>query len=312
MVITVPASVADATAAAGEFRAGGTDLQERYRLGISSGPIVDIARLDLRGVGWRDDGGASVGALTTVAAIGTDEALRAAYPALTRAAMGLATPQVRAMATLGGNLAQRPQCWYYRSPEFSCWQSGADGCPARDGDHRHLAVFDTGPCIAPHPSTLGMALLVYGAEVETSERGRIPVVELFGDGRDPSRNNTLAAGELIVGVHLPPPTEGERAGYFRAISRFEAEWPAVEAVARVVVEDGPVSLARVAIGGVAPVPMALPHVDHALEGASPNDELIAAAAALAPEGAAPLPLTRWKLPLVAATVREVLRRALGS
>ncbi len=310
-MITVPSSVDAAAAATGEFRAGGTDLQERYRLGISAGPIVDIAGLDLRGAGWRDDGGASVGALTTVAAIGTDEALRAAYPALTRAAMGLATPQVRAMATLGGNLAQRPQCWYYRSPRFDCYQSGGDGCPARDGDHRHLAIFDTGPCIAPHPSTLGMALLTYGAEVETSARGRIPVVELFGDGSDPTRNSTLAPGELIVGVHLPPPADGERAGYFRAISRFEAEWPAVEAVARVVVEGGRVSLARVAIGGVAPVPRALPHVDHALAGAAPTDEVIAGAAALAAEGATPLPMTRWKLPLVGACVREVLERALG-
>ncbi len=308
-MITVPGSVEEAAAATGEFRAGGTDLQERYRLGISSGPIVDIAGLPLGGIGWRDDGGASLGALTTVATLGADPELRAAYPALTRAAVGLATPQVRAMATLGGNLAQRPQCWYYRSPQFDCFQSGGHGCPARDGDHRHLAVFDTGPCVAPHPSTLGMALLTYGAEVETTARGRMAVGEFFGDGSDPTRNNTLASGELIVGVHLPPPAAGERAGYFRAISRFEAEWPAVEAVARLVVDDGKVALVRVAIGGVAPVPRALPHVDHALEGAEPTSDVIAGAAALAAEGATPLPMTRWKLPLVAATVREALGRA---
>ncbi len=310
-MITVPGSVDEAAAATGEFRAGGTDLQERYRRGISTGPIVDIAGLPLGGVGWRDDGGASMGALTTVAAIGADPALRSAYPALTRAAVGLATPQVRAMATLGGNLAQRPQCWYYRSPQFDCFQSGGQGCPARDGDHRHLAVFDTGPCIAPHPSTLGMALLTYGAEVETTAQGRVGVAGFFGDGSDPTRNNTLAPGELIVGVHLPPPAGGERAAYFRAISRFEAEWPAVEAVARLVVRDGRIELARVAIGGVAPVPVALPHVDHALEGCEASAEVVAGAANLAAEGATPLPMTRWKLPLVAATVREVLERALG-
>ncbi len=310
-MITHPTSEAEATAAEGEFRAGGTDLQERYRLGISAGPIVDIAGLDMGQVAWRDDGGASIGSLATVAAVGGDQRLRDAYPALTRAAVGLATPQVRRMATIGGNLAQRPQCWYYRSPRFDCFQTGGSGCPARDGDHRHLAAFDMGPCVAPHPSTLGMALLVYGAEIETSVRGRIPVAELFGDGSDPSRNNTLATAELITTVHLPVPAPGERAAYFRAISRFEAEWPTAEAVARVVVTSGRVAMARVAVGGVAPVPMALPHVDHALEGTAPTPEVIAGAAALAGEGASPLPMTRYKLPILEACVREVLRRALG-
>ena len=110
---------------AAEFRAAGTDLSERRRSGVSKGPLIDISvSPDTIGIGWGADGAARIGALTTIAAIATDARIAQAYPGLAAAALGLATPQVRHLATLGGNLAQRSRCWYFRNPQFACLKKG--------------------------------------------------------------------------------------------------------------------------------------------------------------------------------------------
>src|SRR5690606_27632656 len=135
----------------GELRAGGTDLMSRPH----TGPYVDLHDMpDMSGISWRADGSARIGALTTISAIAADERLRDAYPALTLTAAGLATPQIRAVATLGGNLLQRNRCWYFRNPAFTCFQNGGDSCPARAGVGLYASVIDISPCLAPHPSSM--------------------------------------------------------------------------------------------------------------------------------------------------------------
>ncbi|MFD2356273.1 FAD binding domain-containing protein [Nonomuraea ferruginea] len=130
----------------GRLRAGGTDLMSLP----GTGPYVDLRDLPgPSGVTWQPDGSAHIGALTTIAEIARDERLRAAYPALTLTAGALATPQIRAVATIGGNLLQRNRCSYFRNPAFSCHQNGGDSCPARDGLGLYSAVIDTSPCVAP-------------------------------------------------------------------------------------------------------------------------------------------------------------------
>lgn len=301
-------SIDDAVAATGDYRAGGTDLQERLRHDLRPRPLIELAPLDeLAGVEYDAEGGVTVGAMTAVATVAT--ALAASHPAVARTAAGLATPQIRAVATLGGNLTQRTRCWYYRHPALSCFKSGGDTCPARDGDHSMGVVFDRGPCVHPHPSSIGMALLASDAQVSVTGRGRLPVAELWGDGSDPRHDHQLTDGELLTHVHLPAPWRGERAAYFRAISRFEAEWPLVEAVARVVVDEDAITRAAVAVGGVATVPLRLPTVEAALIGGPPTPATLTAAAGTATEGATPLPRTDYKVDLLAATVLEVLERA---
>jgi xanthine dehydrogenase YagS FAD-binding subunit len=301
-------SIDDAVAAAGDYRAGGTDLQERLRHDVRPRPLVDLAPLDeLTRIEPADDGGVTVGALVTVAAVATD--LATSHPAVAQTAAGLATPQIRSVATIGGNLMQRTRCWYYRHPALSCFKSGGDGCPARDGDHSLGVVFDLGPCVHPHPSSIGMALLASDAQVEVTGRGRMPVAELWGDGSDPRHDHKLTDGELLTHVHLPTAWPGERAAYFRAISRFEAEWPLVEAVARVALDGDMVTHAAVAVGGVATVPLRLPGVEAALVGSPATQEALTAAAAVATDGASPLPRTGYKLALLAGAVLEVLERA---
>ena len=292
-----------------ELRAGGTDLSERRRSGVSTGPIADIGYLpELLRVDRAADGTTRIGALVPMATVASDPDLRAGYPGLAAAAGGLATPQIRRVGTIGGNLLQRNRCWYYRNPGTSCLKKGGSDCPARAGNHRYHVLFDLGPCVAPHPSTLGAALLAYGAGVETDRR-RLTVGEVFGDGSDGTRDHRLEPGELLTAVTLPPPVPGERAAYFRAISRTYAEWPLVEAVVRLTVHDGLVTSAAIAVGGVAPVPLRLPAAEAALRGQPPTAEAFAAAGTAATEGANPLPQTGFKLALLAGTVAETLQRA---
>jgi len=305
-------SIQSALAAAGEYRAGGTDLQQRLRSGVSRGPVVDLGGLPgLDAVEWDEQGRARIGALVRVATLASDPRLAAAYPALALSAAALATPQIRAAGTLGGNLLQRNRCWYYRSPATHCFKKGGDDCPARSGNHLYGVCFDLGPCVAPHPSTLGAALLTYDAQVIVAGCDPRSVGALYGDGSDGRHDHRLARGELLTAVVMPPPLEGERAAYFRAIGRALAEWPLVEATVRLVVDDGTIRLARVAVGGVAPVPLRLPHVEEALEGRLASPETLERAATLARRGSNPLPMTGYKTRLLPATVRDALDRALS-
>src|SRR6202000_291503 len=111
----------------------------------------------------------------SIATIAADPRLGAAYPGLTAAAAGLATPQIRQVATLGGNLAQRSRCWYYRDPHIACFKKGGSSCPAREGNHLYGVAFDLGPCVAPHPSTLAAALLAYDATITTDRRNGLTI-----------------------------------------------------------------------------------------------------------------------------------------
>jgi len=291
-----------------EFRAGGTDLSERRRSGLSRGKITDLAPSDLMtGVAWSAQGAARIGAMVTIATLATDPRVQAAYPGLAAAAAGLATPQIRRIGTLGGNLAQRTRCWYFRNPHLSCLKKGAPVCPARAGNHLYGVAFDLGPCVAPHPSTLASALLAYEATVTTTQRANLSIGALLGDGADGTIDNTLAPGEAITHVDMPLPQAGERAAYRRAISRAFAEWPLVEVVVRAVIAQQRFAFVRVAAGGVAPVPLRFADVEQALQGAACDEIKIRQAAALATKGAKPLPGTSYKLKLLEQEIADAVQ-----
>lgn len=305
---TIDEVAAALTAHGGEVRAGGTDLLAR---GVP-GPFVDLLGVPaLRGVTWVGDGGARVGAMTTVAELAADDGLRAAYPALAQAAAELATPQIRAAATVGGNLLQRNRCWYFRNPHFTCHQNGGETCPARTGVNLYSAVIDQGPCVAPHPSSLATVLLAHGATVEVNTRGRIAVADLYGDGSDPTRDHTLAAGEVLVAVRLPAPHPGEMAVYQRVAARAGADWPLVEVAARLAVSGPAIAFAAVVAGGVARTPVRLSEVEAALVGRPPTPETFRAAADHAAARCAPLSGTAYKEGLLRDTTLDVLERAIA-
>ena len=290
-----------------ELRAAGTDLSERRRSGISAGPIVQIEpSADMLDIGWRSDGGARIGSYVTVASLAADSQCQAGYSALAAAARELATPQIRNVATIGGNLAQRSRCWYYRHPNLACLKKGDDICSARQGNHLYGVNFDLGPCVAPHPSTLAAAFMAYDALVTTTARVAISAETLMGDGSDGRRDNSLAPDEIIQFIDLGAPVPGERAAYKRVTSRARAEWPLVEAVIRIVLTERRVRILRIAIGGVAPVPLRLPGVEAMASGQLLDTKLIAAIARATTAGAQPLPMTGYKTVLLEGLIAHML------
>jgi xanthine dehydrogenase YagS FAD-binding subunit len=295
-----------------EFRASGTDLSERRRTGVSRGTIVDLVpSAETTGISWDADGAARIGASTSIAAVAADAQILRAYPGLAAAAGGLATPQVRHLATIGGNLAQRSRCWYFRNPHFNCFKKGGSDCPSRSGNHLYGVAFDLGPCVAPHPSTLAAALLAYDATVATDKRNGLSIADVLGDGKGASSDHALQPGEIIKSILLPPPLAAERAFYKRAISRTYAEWPLVELVVRAVVSGGKFEAVYVAAGGVAAVPLRLTAVERAVSGAAATSATADAAAKQAIVGANPLPMTTYKLDLLQGLVRDLLGRFAG-
>jgi xanthine dehydrogenase YagS FAD-binding subunit len=296
----------DATA---ELRAAGTDLSERRRSGVSRGRLVDIAataamtRLD-----WGADGAARIGALVTIDQIASDPRIAAAYPGLAAGAGGLATPQIRRLATIGGNLAQRSRCWYYRNPHIACLKKGGSTCPARTGNHLYGVIFDLGPCVAPHPSTMAAALLTYDAKIATDRRADLTIAQLLGDGSNGSVDNALEPGETIKHIELPPPIADERALYKRAISRTYAEWPLVEVVARAVIAEGSFRLLRLSAGGVAPIPIRLAAAEAAGQGSAANAETIERVAEQSLKGAKPLPMAAYKRELLQGLIQDLLEQ----
>jgi xanthine dehydrogenase YagS FAD-binding subunit len=292
-----------------EFRAAGTDLSERRRSGVCTGPVIDLSPSpDTIGIEWNADGAARIGAFTTIAAIASDARIASAYPGLAAAAQGLATPQIRHLATLGGNLAQRSRCWYFRNPDIACLKKGGTACPAREGNHLYGVAFDLGPCVAPHPSTMAAALLAYDAKIITDQRSALSIGELLGDGSNGAADHALAPGELIKTIELSSPVKEERAFYRRAISRTHAEWPLVEVCIRAVVADGAFQFIRITAGGIAPVPLRLSASEAVLNVKPANAANIAEAAKQASSGARPLPMTGYKLELLRGLVRDVLER----
>jgi xanthine dehydrogenase YagS FAD-binding subunit len=295
-----------------EFLAGGTDLSERRRSGLSRGALIGLSPSpDMDGISWGPNGDATIGALTTIEAIATDVRIAAAYPGLAAAAKALATPQIRRQATLGGNLAQRSRCWYYRDPQVSCFKKGGSNCPARTGNHLYGVVFDLGPCVAPHPSTLAAALLSYGAKIATDRRVGLTIEQFLGDGSNGAEDNLLEGGELIKRVELPSPMQGERALYRRAISRAYAEWPLVEVVVRAVIVDRAFQFVSLTAGGVAPVPLELTAAAAAVGGKAVSPANIRLASEHSIREASPLKMSFYKLDLLKGLVQDLLERISG-
>lgn len=310
-MIHFPQTYDEAISAAGELHAGGVDLQERYRRGISAGPLVDLRRLSsLKTITNTEDGSWQIGALVPLAALLRASFCQQVYPGLYQAVTHIATPQIRNVATVGGNLWQHPHCWYYRHPSFNCYRKGGQDCPARNGNHVYSVCFDSGPCIAPHPSTLALAFLAYDASLHFYGEPSRSLLEHFQPEEQNWMHQSPNSHPFCIGVQVPARRKGESASYRRVSGRALADWPLVEALARVQVEQNTIRFARIVIGGVAPVPLRLLRVEEALLGQPARREVVQEAAQLATAQAKPLPGTAYKVQLVQALVTDILQTLL--
>ncbi|HEX6540859.1 MAG TPA: xanthine dehydrogenase family protein subunit M [Ktedonobacterales bacterium] len=291
--------------------AGGTDLLPLLKDGlVNPGRLIDIkpARA-LRHLTFENDGSLRIGALTTLAEIERSTQLAERLPILVQSVADAATPQLRAMATVGGNLLQRSRCWYFRGP-FDCWLKGGDTCYMRDGQSKYAAIFEQGPCRSAHPSDLAPALIALDASVaiEGPQGSRtLPVAELLAPPTPDDRiEYRLRPGEIITEIRLPAQPANAHGVYLKAMDRQAWAFALVSAAAHLTIDDGVVTRARLVLGGVANVPRRVTAAEQLIEGQALTPALAAQAAEQALAGAQPLAHNGYKVPMV----RELARRAL--
>lgn len=296
--------------------AGGTDILGEVKEGTASPTsLVDITRLEgLSGIQVADGGGASIGSLATLAQIEADSGIRSNYSALAQAAASVATPQIRNVGTLGGNLCQRPRCWYYRSPQFNCLKKGGDACYAVDGLNKYHAIFGGDGCHIVHPSDTAVALTALDASVETfgpQGQRQIHISEfLVGPGTNMLSETGLDPGEIVTRALLPP-AAGARSIYIKAKERQAYDFALVSVAASISVEDDTVASAGLALGGVAPVPYALPHVSDAIVGSAVSEVNPQELGRIAVRNARPMSDNTYKIRLASNLVAKAITNLLN-
>ncbi len=295
-----------------ESKGAGTDLVDRLKERVAAPDrVVDLRRLAAHRTITRPAGKVSIGALVTLTEIA--EALRADFPALADACEGAATPQIRNTATLAGNLCQRPRCWYFRSADFACLKKGGSECFAQKGENTFHAVFGNGTCAIVHPSAAGVALMAYGATVETvspSGPRSIPIEAFFvRPETDILAENALRPAELIVEVSVPKGTV--RSAYRKVKQKQTFDWPLGDAAVAYREDGGVARDVRIVLGSAAPVPFRAKKAEAAVEGRKVDAAVALAAGLAAVEGATPLALNGYKLSILSAAVRRALLGAAG-
>jgi xanthine dehydrogenase YagS FAD-binding subunit len=293
------------------LKAGGIDLLDHLKEHLVEPPrVVDLKTIPgLDKVVVEADGGLRIGPLATLARVAAHDAIRKTHAALAQACGEAASPQIRNMATIGGNVLQRPRCWYYRLESYNCLKKGGDVCFAVGGENRYHAIFGGGPSYAVHPSNAAVALLAFGASLllEGAKGSRVvPASEFFtSPARDPERENQLQPGEILTEIRVPP-APGTKSTYLDIRERAAFDWPLVAAAVAVKAEGGTVREARVVLGAVAPTPWRSTKAEQALVGKPLDESAAAAAARAAIFGAAPLSDNGYKVGLVQTVVRRAL------
>lgn len=297
------------------FKAGGVDLLDLLKENIiAPSKLVNLRMLP--GLDQiKEDGraGLRIGPLVTLAQLDTHPAVRQSYAALADAAGHSATPQIRNTATIGGNLLQRPRCWYFRDEHFLCLKKGGDVCFAREGEHQYHAIFQNGGCIIVHPSTAATALVAFGALLElTGPKGarEVSLEEFFvSPEKDPTRENSLQANELITGIRLPAVSAGTRSAHIKQGEKESFDWPIADVAVVLEESGGRCTRASVVLGAAAPVPMRAKEAEAALTGKAITEETARTAAKAAVSGATPLEKNRYKVPVFEAVVRRTIMLA---
>jgi len=253
--------------------------------------------------------GATIGGLVTLSTIAQHAALRREYAVLAQAAEGVATPQIRNVGTLAGNVCQRPWCWYYRNG-FPCLKNGGTTCFSVTGENQFHAIFGGGPSYIVHPSDTAPALVALDAQfrlVGPSGERVVPAAEFFVLPREnAARENVLADGEILADVRLPRASAGTRSTYHKVLDREAWTHAVVSAAIVLEMDQGVCRSARIVLGGVAPIPWRLPEVERLLIGQRITPALAARAAETAITGARPLARNGYKVPLTKGVVERTL------
>ena len=299
--------------------AGGQDLLTTMKEYITRPTRV----VNLKGIRGLDKiesdgkGALRIGALVTLNKLEEDALVQKSFPGLAEAAHSVGTPQIRNLGTVGGNLCQRPRCWYFRLEEVVCLKKGGSECYAATGENKYHAIFGGGPSYIVHPSDLAPMLLALGASVNvTGGEGKrtIPLDKFFTLPSDGNlrRENVLKNDEIITEVLVPASKFASNSTYLKFKERDSMDF-AMSAVAAAVTigANKTISEARIVLGGVAPIPWRVPKAEAALVGKTMNQDLLAEVAKTALQGAEPLAKNAYKIPLTQTLVRRALAKVGG-
>lgn len=307
-----------ASGAGGKFIAGGTNLLDLMKEDVERpARLIDIGRLPLREIRRGEDGGLEIGALVTNTDVAYDEQVERGYPLLSRAILAGASPQLRNMATTGGNLMQRTRCPYFYDTATPCnKREPGGGCPARDGFNRYHAILGhSESCIATHPSDMCVALAALEAVVRATGPGgerSIPMAEFHRlPGDSPQLDTALGPDELITAVSLPAEGFPDHYAYLKIRDRASYAFALVSVAAALRMEGGKIAEARIALGGVAHKPWRVPDAEAALRGAEPSKGDFSRAAEITLGGARGFEHNAFKIELARRTIVRALSEAAG-
>jgi xanthine dehydrogenase YagS FAD-binding subunit len=299
------------------FIGGGTNLLDLMKGGVETPQrLIDVSRLPLAGITELAQGGVRIGALARNSDTANHALIRQRYPLLTQALLSGASPQLRNMATAGGNLMQRTRCYYFYDTAFDMCnkRNPGSGCAAREGYNRiHAILGASEQCIATNPSDMNVALAALDAVVRV--RGAdgervIPIADFHTlPGDTPQRDTTLRAGELILGVDLPAPVFADHAHYLKVRDRASYAFALVSVAAALQMENGVVRQARIALGGVAHKPWRAKQAEAILVGKALDEGVLKQCAAAALAGARAYEHNGFKISLAQRAITRALRIA---
>ena len=297
--------------------AGGMDLIARMKDYIDSPDrIVNVKGALDATVTATPDGGLRIGAAVKIADLAEHPHVVKLYPPVAAAAYEVGTPQIRNAGTVGGNVNQRPRCWYFRSEEFVCFKKGGSRCFAVDGENQYNAIFgNDGPSHIVHPSSLAVPFVAYGATFRVlgpnGER-EVPAAEFFTlpTLQNVMKENVLGDEELLTHVTLPPPGN-VRSGHYEVRYKASHDWPIAFATVLLVMNGTTVQSARVVMGAVAPIPWRSQPAEQALAGTTITEETAAVAAEAALRDARPLAQNAYKVQVAKTAVKRAILRAGG-
>ncbi len=295
--------------------AGGQDLLARMKDYISQPDrLVNVKNALDATVTSTPDGGLKIGAAMRMVDLAEHAEITKKYPAVALAAGEVGTPQIRNQGTVGGNINQRPRCWYFRNEEFVCLKKGGSVCYSVSGENQFNAILGGGPSFIVHPSSLAVPFVAYNATFRLAGPKGERLVRAADYFTPPTKNvqteNVLAPNELLTHVILPPPGAA-KTGHYEVRYKESHDWPIAFATVVVSMNGETVSAARVVMGAVAPIPWRAQAAEAALVGKKITEETAAAAAEAALKGARPLSQNAYKVQVAKTAVKRAILRAAG-
>ena len=295
------------------FKSGGVDLLDLMKEGLMKPQkIVNIKNIPgLDQITFDKKEGLRLGANVTLAQLESDGVTKENYLALHQAVAQAATPQIRNMSTLGGNLAQRTRCWYFRSLDHECFRKGSGTCFARIGENEFHAIMKNGACTSVHSSSVSTALMAFNARVEiTNDAGEKKEVEMNDffvlPGDDSRRENILESNELITAVIVPTVNKNTRSYYIKQGARESHDWALADVAVVLEISGNNCKNADIVLGACAPVPIRSKAASEALIGKGINQQTAVGAAEASMKGATPLDKNAYKVPLFKAIVKRAI------